>query len=317
MPGIDMHTHLAPSFDEAANPAPGVARDANGRLQIDGHAIGPAALYAPAALGAQLEKLGLDEAVVSMPPPFFRQHLSEEDSSRWVRAANAGIRQAVADDHRLVPLAYLPLEHPRLAQAIYDEVRADARFGGVVASAGGRSVSLADPALASLWGRLDDDRRLMLLHPAISDEPRLQEFYLHNLLGNPVETAVAAGQLVMGGVLARYPRMRILLVHCGGCVPALVGRWERGVQTSRPGVLTDIEPPARAVRRLYADCLAHDPWLIDRAITLFGADKLVLGSDWPFPMGIDDPRACLGHRSADEVDRIATHNARSALGRDG
>lgn len=103
-------------------------------------------------------------------------------------------------------------------------------------------------------------------------------------------------------------------MHCGGCVPAVAGRWQRGLTTTRPGVPTAGESPLRALRRMYVDCLAHDPGLVDQAVAVFGEDRVVLGSDWPFAMGSDDPRDQIAHRGPAFVDRVATTNAAQALG---
>ncbi|ADB52316.1 amidohydrolase family protein [Conexibacter woesei] len=312
MPGIDVHTHLAPVLAEGA--VRGVETTADGRLTVDGHTVGPGDLYRPERLVAHLAAIDLDAAAVSIPPPFFRQGLGPGATESWVRAANDGLLAAVREQPALLPLAYLPLDRPQLALEEYARVRGEQRWAGLAASAGGRSVSLADPALAPLWRALDDDARLLLLHPGSSPDARMDEFYLGNLLGNPVETAVAAAQLVFGDVLPTHPRMRVLLVHCGGCAGGLVGRWERGVATARPGLRPLSEPPRTAVRRLHVDCLAHDPAVVSHAVEVFGPDKLLLGSDWPFPMGIEDPAELIAHLDDDLRHRIAVDNARAALG---
>ena len=292
MGGYDLHTHLAP-----------VAR---------ANRSGPPDLYRPEKLIDHLDAAGLDIAVVSIPPPFFRQHLPGSESAAWARAVNDGLLTATAISDRLVPLAYLPLEHPELALAEYQRTRG--QFAGTAAAAGGNSVSLADSRLAPLWSELDADRTMLMLHPGTTPDARLDEFYLSNLLGNPVETGIAAAQLVFGNVLSRYPAMRVMLVHCGGSVPSVAGRWQRGVDTARPGVSAEIEPPVKAVRRFYVDCLAHDSAVVDLAATVFGADRIVLGSDWPFPMGTSDPKALVAHRGAEFAQRAASDNARAVLG---
>jgi aminocarboxymuconate-semialdehyde decarboxylase len=312
--GIDLHTHLAPDLGEAGT-SPGVERSADGRLIVDGHQVGLPGLYAPDALDRWLVDVELSEAVVSIPPPFFRQGLDAAGAGAWARAANDGLTKATAGFTRLSRLAFLPLEHPEIAVREYERVRAEPGWSGVVGSAGGGSASLADASLEPLWTLLDADQRLLFLHPGESPDERLTAFYLANLLGNPVETAIAAAQLVFGDVLARFAGMRVLLAHCGGCTAGVVGRWERGVATERPGVGPLSETPREAVRRLYVDCLAHDARVVDLALETFGGDKIVLGSDWPFPMGIEDPRACVEHRGAAFVARVATQNANSALGR--
>ncbi len=292
--GVDFHTHLAPFADDKVK--------------------GPPGLHQPDRLLVHLEERGLDRAVVSVPPPFFRQDLDAEAAAGWVRSINDGLATVAGEREEFLPLGYLPLEHPELAIAEHRRMRDEDGWVGFCASAGGRSVSLADDAPAPLWRALDEDAALLLLHPGTSPDRRLDEFYLHNLLGNPVETALAAAQLVFGDVLPRYPAMRVLLVHCGGCVPDLVPRWDHGVATERPGLDPLTEVPSTAVRRFYVDCLVHDPGAIDRAVEVFGEDKMVLGSDWPFPMGTADPASLIAHRGEDFVKRVATTNARIALG---
>ncbi|GAB2935013.1 hypothetical protein GCM10027280_23620 [Micromonospora polyrhachis] len=313
MPGIDMHTHLAPdlrSFD-----LPEVEVDDSGVVLLNGGRVGPPDLYHPERLERYLDSAGLDEAVVSVPPPFYRQRLSAADAADWTRAVNDGLLAAVAGRPRLTPLAYLPLEHPEVALAEYERIAADARWAGLVGAAGGRSMALDAEDLRPLWRRLDADARTLQLHPAHSSDDRLAPYYLANLLGNPMETTVAAAQLVFGEVLSNFPGIRIVLVHCGGCLPMVVGRWERGHVTSRPGVPVLSPTPVEAVRALYVDSLAHDPAVVDLAVSVFGADRLVLGSDWPFPMGTDDPPAAVAHRGAEFAQRVATTNAAAALGR--
>jgi aminocarboxymuconate-semialdehyde decarboxylase len=311
---VDFHAHLAPFLDDGALAGLGIERNEKGRFVLEDHAVGPPGLYRPDQLTAYLAERDLDRAVVSVPPPFFRQGLDAEAAGRWVRALNDGLAAVARDDEKLLPLAYLPLEHPELAIAEHRRLRGEGDWVGYCASAGGHSISLADESLAPLWAGLDEDAALLLLHPGMSPDPRLEEFYLHNLLGNPVETAIAAAQLVFADVLPRHPSLRVLLVHCGGCVPDLVPRWDHGVATERPGLRPLTEPPSTAVRRFYVDCLVHDPGAIDRAVDVFGPDRLVLGSDWPFPMGTDDPAALVAHRGPAFVDRVAITNARAALG---
>ncbi|GGQ26533.1 aminocarboxymuconate-semialdehyde decarboxylase [Actinomadura coerulea] len=311
MPGYDLHTHLAPALPELP---PGIERAPDGALAVDGRPVGPVDLYHAERLEEHLDKAGLDGAVVSLPPPFFRQTLPIEWTPAWVRVVNEGLLAAVAGAPRLAPLAYLPLEHPEAALAEYRRIGRDLRFVGVAAAAGGLSVSLADTRLDPLWAALEVDRRPLMLHPGASPDIRLREFYLGNLLGNPSETGLAAAQLVFGGVLSRHPALKVLLVHCGGVAPAVAGRWQRGADTARPGIPSETEPPAHALRRLFVDCLAHDPAVVDLAVTVFGADRMVLGSDWPFPMGTADPVGLVAHRGTAFTRRVGVSNAEAWLG---
>lgn len=313
-PAVDVHAHLAPDLSGGDPARLGVSVD-GAALSIAGHRIGPPGLYRPADLLAFLDRAQLEEALVSVPPPFYRQGLRGRAAADWVTALNDGLVQACAISPRLRPLAYLPLDDPDLAVRTLDSLADTGRFAGCTGGAGGGSARLDDPALLPMWSALEDRRSLLLLHPGASPDDRLAAHYQHNLTGNPVETAVAASQLVFGGVLDRYPRLQVVLVHCGGAVPVLAGRWRRGVETGRPGLP---EPPVDVtalLRRLWVDCLSHDPAVVDLAASVFGRDHLLLGSDWPYPMGTDDPAATSRHLGTDVAERIARTNPARLLDR--
>ncbi|MGH3505308.1 MAG: amidohydrolase family protein [Nocardioidaceae bacterium] len=295
MGGIDLHTHLAPHLD------------------LDDGRPSPPALYDPAALDTWLDAHNLDGSAVSAPPPFYRQYLSADAAGDWVRSLNDGVLAAVGAHDRLVPLGYLPMEHPSVAVAEMERLIHIPELGGFTACAGGRSGALDADGLEPLWARLDEVELPVFLHPGQSPDRRLDRFYLANLLGNPYETAVAAAQLLLGDVLGRHPNLRIVLAHCGGAVPATLGRWERGIATNRPGLIELSRPLSEALRGIWVDCLAYEQGLVDLAIRRFGLDRVVLGSDWPFPMGLDDPVAAVQHLGADAVRQIGVKNVRSLV----
>ncbi|MFJ6662200.1 amidohydrolase family protein [Streptomyces sp. NPDC091377] len=217
-------------------------------------------------------------------------------------ALDDGLRARLAGNDTLGRLTYLPFDQPDVALELIEAVEDSV---GWTASAGGGSLALDDPAFTAVWSALEARDKPLLLHPGESPDARLGPHYLSNLLGNPIETGIAVAQLVLGGVLARHPHLVIVLVHCGGIVPAVVGRWSRGVETQRPGVLPGTAYPTTMVRRLWSDCLGHRPEVVDLAMATFGADHLLLGSDYPFPMGLDDPFESLSHLPRDVRRQIA------------
>ncbi|MEV6240767.1 amidohydrolase family protein [Lentzea sp. NPDC051838] len=297
MHSTDVHTHLAPLMGCEVD---GV-EEVGGRLVVDGHRVGVPGLYDAGALARHLAVNGVDRAWVSAPPPLYRQHLDAERTREWVRALDDGLRARVASEPALDRLTYLPFDRPEIAFELVSDISDSV---GWTASAGGGSLALDDPSFEPLWAAVAARRKPLLLHPGESPDQRLDRHYLGNLLGNPVETGLATAQLVLGGVLTRHPGLMIILVHGGGVVPSVVARWARGVSTSRPGITT-VEDPLQVVRRLWSDCLVHRPELVDLAISTFGADHLLLGSDYPFPMGLDNPFEPLAGLDPELRSRIA------------
>ncbi len=286
---LDVHAHLIPVGAPLASVA-GVSWDAaTEKLVIDGHPIGIKALFHPEALIAWMDEQQVERAWISAPPPTYRPGLDAAQAEAWTQLLNDGLA-AVAATHpdRLAPLYHLPVAHPELATRIVRERSADGetRFSMPTGEPG---LMLSDAGYAPLWQALDEVSAFVFLHPGEGCDGRLDPFYLHNLLGNPGETAVAAGHLVFAGVLERHPRITICLAHAGGTVSAVAGRWQRGFDSGRPGVDTKVEAPAKALRRFCVDCIAHDDTLLDLAASVFGEERIVFGSDWPFPMGVIKP----------------------------
>lgn len=315
MSGWDAHAHLVPE---------GVLRAAavgqwdmaigDGRLAIGAHRVPLGRIAEPAHLLARLDGDGLDGAIVSIPPPLFRPELATTDA----RAAYAGlVNDALLDTcrvapRRLRPLAYLPLEDPALATRLAARLGPD--WAGVVAGSDLRGLSHADPALADLWGVLESARLPLFIHPSASGDARLDAYYLGNLVGNPMETTIVAAQLVMGGVLERHPGLRVLLAHGGGAIAALAGRLQRGKDTMRPGLPADLADPLAAVRRLYVDTIVHSPEALALILAVLGEDRVLLGSDWPFPMGAPDDAHDIGHLPQALQHRLRAENVHSLFG---
>lgn len=308
-PAVDVHTHLAPNLSLRSLDHCGITVTGSGPYSVDGTLIGPPSLYKPKRLLSYLDECGLDQALVSVPPPFYRQSLGSEQRPAWISAINDGIRNACHIDARLKPLVYLPMEDPELAVKVVSEHLSADDVAGWSAAAGGGSRDLADAEFEKFWQLLEADGRPLVLHPGVSPDQRLQDFYLHNLLGNPVETGVAVGQLVFGRVLEKYPQLRIVLVHCGGVVPAVASRWQQGFTTARPGIDLSMRSVSDSLQQFYTDCLTHDPSNVDLARQVFGDDRLLLGSDWPFPMGLSDPYVSVRHLGEDLQEAIARGNA--------
>jgi aminocarboxymuconate-semialdehyde decarboxylase len=138
----------------------------------------------------------------------------------------------------------------------------------------------------------------VFVHPttAAFDQPVFRDYYLHNLVGNPMETTLSAAHMVLAGVMERHPDLKVLLAHGGGAILALRGRLRHGheVVAAAGGALAG--PPDVSIRRFLFDTVVHDPALLRVLVDTVGADRVLLGSDYPFDMA--DPRPVETVRSA-------------------
>ena len=237
---------------------------------------------------------------------------------RVARAFNDAASEAhAAYPDRFVGCATLPMQDPpRAAQ----ELERASGLPGIRAVYLGTNVTgreLSDPAFFPIFERCQALKLPVLLHPiTVIGAERLQPFYLHNLLGNPFDTAVAAAHLVFGGVLDRLPQLQVCLPHAGGALPYLAGRLQRG-QRVRPEAQKAARRPVRTyLRRFSYDTISHDPRALRYLIDTVGADRVMLGSDFCFDMGYERPIQVVtglrGFRQADQA-RILRGNAQRLL----
>jgi aminocarboxymuconate-semialdehyde decarboxylase len=286
MAGWDVHTHLIPPTVLAAVGSFGLSVDGD-QLVVDGHERLPLRrLGDPAALLSWIDEQQLDGAVVSVPPALFRYDLGVE----WASLVNEGLRELAGPRVRV--LGQLPLHDPAAA-AVASSLAAEGVFSGFALGTAGFA------GLDEVWQVLDALEAFTLIHPGHSPDKRLSAYYLSNLLGNPYETGLAAAELVFADVPGRFPGIKFCLCHGGGVTAALAGRWQRGIDTARPGISAPSLSVAAALQRFYVDDLVHDPAVLALLESTFGADRVLAGSDWPFPMGsdqVDPDRAKLAER---------------------
>ncbi len=263
---LDVHAHLVPVRHEQLAALEGVTWDPQRRvLGVDGHTVGVPALYDPDALVAWMERHQVENAWISIPPPFYRQHLDAQAARQWVAYLNDGLLEICASRAaRLAPLIHLPVEHPALAARIAAERIAGGARGFSMAAGGAATPVYSDPRLEPLWTLLDDASAFLFIHPGACCDGRLKAFYLDNLVGNPYETSVAAAHLIFGGVCERFRKLRF------------------GIDTRRAA-------PQSLLARFQADCIVHDNTALAFAAATFGEDRILFGSDWPFPMGVLEP----------------------------
>jgi aminocarboxymuconate-semialdehyde decarboxylase len=171
---------------------------------------------------------------------------------------------------------------------------------------------LSDPAYEPFWELAAETGAIVFLHPfGCTLDERLDRWYLSNSVGQPVENAVALSHLVFAGVLDRHPGLRIVAAHGGGYLPTHLGRADHAWRV-RPDARSCAHPPSHYVRRLWFDSLVHDPSVLRELVRVAGPDRVLLGSDFPFDMGAEDPVAALRAAELPEPDFHAVRGGTAA-----
>ena len=150
--------------------------------------------------------------------------------------------------------------------------------------------------------------------PSVGQE-RLGQYYLPFMVGYPADSTLAAARLILGGVLERLPRLNICFAHGGGGFPSVLGRMDHGHRVRPEARKFIAEPPSRYARSLYFDTLTHDPKLLAFNLEKFGSQRIMIGSDYPFDMGVEHPLAQLEGLvlTREDIDNITHNTARRFL----
>src|ERR1700730_3911524 len=214
-----------------------------------------------------------------------------------------------AHPDRFLGIATLPMQAPELAAA---ELRRAVRTLGLRGAMIGSNVmgrNLDHPELEPLLAAAAELEALLLIHPVnVGAADRLRSYYLNNLIGNPLDTTIAAACLVFGGVLERHPALKFYMVHGGGFTPYQAGRWQHGWHV-RPEPQKDLKrPPAETIRTFYWDTILHSKPQLEFLVQEFGAAHVILGSDYPYDMGTFECARQVKALSCGEMDKLTVLN---------
>lgn len=322
-PTIDVHTHvLLPEIEEAVAGAPGLAA----ARALDARRNGPAALAVsgpmvaervPRLTDAAARQAAMDAAQVDVqlvsPSPSHYHYWADEELARTVcRLANTGTAAHCARaPGRLYGLGLVPLQHPRLAVDALDHALEQGLLGVELSShAPGRELS--DPAYEPLWTRAEESGAVLFLHPfGCTLDERLDRWYLSNTVGQPTENAVALSHIIFSGVLDRHPGLKLIAAHGGGYLPTHIGRSDHAWR-ARTDTRGCADEPSSYLRRLYFDSLVHDPHVLRELVRTAGTEQVLLGSDFPFDMGTEDPLGALRAARLSDADFHAVRGGNAA-----
>ena len=204
---------------------------------------------------------------------------------------NAASAAHARHPQRFVGLAMLPMQAPERALAELERCAKLPGMRGVYLATNVNGAELDEKRFWDIYAKAEELCWPVFLHPV---EPigreRTTRYYLRNLLGNPYDTGVAAASLIFGGVLDAFPKLEVNLPHAGGTFPWLIGRLDHGTRVRRE--LKHMKRlPSEYLRRFSYDTIGHDDRINLNLVRLVGADRVLLGSDYCFDMGLTDPVA--------------------------
>ena len=295
---IDIHAHFVPEEYLRTVAAEGEPRGVR-LLSTSG---GPIIQVGPVPIGPitapyhdldlrlkEMDKMGVRVHALSLMPPMV-YWADETLGPRLARRVNDAMAAACrSHPDRFVFLATLSMQDPGAAVGELERAAGEPGCRGVYLGTNVRGKELSDASFLAVFERIHTLDVPVFLHPLnVIGSQRLGHYHLHNLLGNPFDTAVAAANLIFSGHLDRFPKLQVCLPHAGGALPYLIGRLDRGWKV-REECKALKKPPSSYLRRFTYDTISHAPQSLGYLIDLVGADRVMLGSDYCFDMGYERP----------------------------
>ncbi len=240
-----------------------------------------------------MDRMGIDIQAVSPAPIQYYYYAEADFGLELARGINDRIA-AIAGDHpdRFVGIGTVPLQNPQMAtrELVRCVTKLDMR--GIEIGTNVNGIDLADKRLGldKFFAKAEELGTVLFLHPmGFTHAERMTDYYLNNIIGNPLESTLAVAHLIFGGVLDRYPQLKFSIAHGGGYMPHAFARMDHGWKV-RPDAQTRIQKkPSSYLRKFYFDTVTFDAGLLGQLIEQMGASRVMLGSDYPFDMGDDNP----------------------------
>ncbi len=332
---LDLHTHILPPrwenlCDKYGYPGFPRLEQVNAtcaRIMIDDRLFREVQenCWQPEARIRDCQKQGVTMQVLSTVPVMFSYWAKPQDTYDLARFLNDHIAEVVARHPTyFVGLGTLPMQSPELAARELERCVTDLGLAGAEIGTHVNEWNLDAAELFPVFQRAAELGAALFVHPwEMIGQERMPKYFLPWLVGMPAETSLAICSMIFGGVFERLPRLRCCFAHGGGAFPFTLGRIAKG-WAARPDLcqVHISQPPRTYLPQIYVDSLVHDADALRYLVNVFGVRRVVLGSDYPFPLGEEEPgklicsieefsaeaRACLLWKNAVEFLGLADHS---------
>lgn len=244
-----------------------------------------------------MDRMGVDIQAVAPAPYHYFYFTEPAYGAELAREVNEGIANVVAQHpDRFVGMGSVPLQNAELAVQELEYCVKKLGLRGVEINTNVNGLNLTDPSLGleKFFAKANELGIVVFMHPlGYTQGDRLRNHYFNNVIGNPLETTVAVSHLIFDGVVARHPKIKFLAAHGGGFLAHYWARMDHAWK-ARPDTRTVIKKkPSSYLEKFYFDSITFDPRMLKQLIDRYGADHVMLGTDYPYDMGEDDPRGLI------------------------
>ena len=251
-----------------------------------------------------MDKMGVDIQAVC-PAPYHYFYFTEPDhGAQLAREVNEGIAHLThLHPDRFVGLGSVPLQNAELAVRELEYAVKTLGLKGVEINTNVNGLNLTDPKLGleKFFAKANELGIVIFMHPlGFTQGERLTNHYFNNVIGNPLDTTIAVSHLIFDGVVARHPKIKFIAAHGGGFIAHYWARMDHAWR-ARPDTRTVIKKkPSSYLEKFYFDSITFDPRMLKQLIDRYGADHVLLGTDYPYDMGEENPRGLIA-----EVKRLS------------
>ena len=244
-----------------------------------------------------MDKMGVDIQAIS-PAPYHYFYFTEHDrGASLARDVNEGIASLVAaHPDRFVGLGSVPLQNPELAVQELEYAVKTLGLRGVEINTNVNGKNLTDPSLGleKFFAKANELGTVIFLHPmGFTQGERLTNHYFNNVIGNPLDTTIAVSHLIFDGVVARNPKIKFIAAHGGGYIAHYWARMDHAWRARKDCRTVIKRAPSTYLEKFYFDSITFDPMMLKHLIDRFGAEHVLMGTDYPYDMGEDDPRGLI------------------------